>query len=88
MALAQYAKERLVDAGLELLFANRSTFKEFAVRTGRTATDAIRAARARGVHPGYPLGRDYQGMDDALLVAVTERRTTDEIDRLVEALAA
>jgi len=26
-------------------------------------------------------------MDDALLVAVTERRTTDEIDRLAEALA-
>jgi glycine dehydrogenase subunit 1 len=88
MALAQYAKERLADAGLAPLFPARPTFKEFAVRTGRPATDAIRAARARGVHPGYPLGRDYEGMDDALLVAVTERRTTDEIDRLVEALAA
>jgi hypothetical protein len=40
------------------------------------------------VHPGYALGRDYEGLDDALLVAVTEKRTTDEIDRLVEALAA
>src|SRR5829696_6654491 len=87
MALAQYAKERLAEAGLELLFPNRSTFKEFAVRAGRTATDAVRVARARGVHPGYPLGRDYEAMDDALLVAVTERRTTNEIDRLVEALA-
>src|SRR5829696_995358 len=88
MALAQYAKERLAEAGLELLFPNRSTFKEFAVRTGRPATEAIRTARARGVHPGYRLGRDYAGMDDALLVAVTERRTADEIDRLVEALSA
>jgi glycine dehydrogenase subunit 1 len=87
MALAQYAKERLEERGLELVFADRTTFKEFAVRTGRSATDAIAAARKRGVTPGYPLGRDYAGMDDALLVAVTERRTVDEIDRLAEALA-
>ena len=32
------------------------------------ATRSIRAARAQGVHPGYALGRDYAGMDDALLV--------------------
>jgi glycine dehydrogenase subunit 1 len=88
MALAQYAKGRLEERGLELLFPERATFKEFAVRTGRSATDAIRYARERGIYPGYPLGRDYAGMDDALLVAVTERRTTDEIDRLAEALAA
>jgi glycine dehydrogenase subunit 1 len=88
MALGQYAKERLLASGLELVFPERTTFKEFAVRVGRGATDAIRDARARGVNPGYPLGRDYAGLDDALLVAVTERRATDEIDRLVEALAA
>jgi glycine dehydrogenase subunit 1 len=87
MALAQYAKERLAERGLELLFPGKTTFKEFAVRTGQTATDAIRAARERGVNPGYPLGRDYPGLDDAILVAVTEKRTTAEIDRLVEALA-
>jgi glycine dehydrogenase subunit 1 len=85
MALAEHAKERL---GLPLVFPEQTTFKEFAVRVGRPAADAIREARKRGVHPGYPLGRDYEGMDDALLVAVTERRTLDEIDDLAEALAA
>jgi glycine dehydrogenase subunit 1 len=39
------------------------------------------------VHPGYALGRDYAGMDDVLLVALTERRTPEEIDRLAEVLA-
>jgi glycine dehydrogenase subunit 1 len=39
------------------------------------------------VHPGYALGRDYAGLDDALLVAVTERRSPADIDRLVEVLA-
>jgi glycine dehydrogenase subunit 1 len=84
MALADYAKERL---GLALSFPQQTTFKEFAVRVGRPAQDAIRSARASGVHPGYALGRDYAGLDDALLVAVTEKRTPEDIDRLAEALA-
>jgi glycine dehydrogenase subunit 1 len=88
LALSRYAKERLSDAGLELVFPEKTTFKEFAVRVGRPATDAIGDARAAGVHPGYALGRDYAGLDDALLVAVTEKRTTAEIDRLAEVLAA
>jgi glycine dehydrogenase subunit 1 len=47
----------------------------------------ISAAREHGVHPGYALGRDYEGMDDVLLVAVTEKRTPPEIDRLADVLA-
>jgi glycine dehydrogenase subunit 1 len=86
-ALAGHAKEQLQAAGFELVFSDRSTFKEFAVRVGRSAPDVIRAARDRGVHPGYALGRDYEGLDDCLLVAVTERRTREEIDRLVEVLS-
>ena len=85
MALAGYAKERL---GLPLVFSDKTTFKEFAVRVGRPAQEAITAARTRGIHPGYALGRDYPGMDDVLLVAVTERRTPAEIDRLAEVLAS
>jgi glycine dehydrogenase subunit 1 len=88
MALAEYAKERLTDAGLSLVFPDQTTFKEFAVRVGRSATDVVRTARERGVHPGYALGRDYQGLDDALLVCVTEKRTPEEIDRLAEVLTA
>ena len=88
LALSRYAKERLAEAGFELAFPNKATFKEFAVRVGRPAKDAISDARAAGIHPGYALGRDYAGLDDALLVAVTEKRTTAEIDSLVEVLAA
>jgi glycine dehydrogenase subunit 1 len=84
MALAAYAKERL---GLPLLFPDQTTFKEFAVRVGRPADEAIGAARDKGVHPGYALRRDYAGMEDAILVCVTEKRTPEDIDRLAEALA-
>ncbi len=83
MSLGAYAKETL---GLEPVFPERATFKEFAVRVGRSARDVIREARARGIHPGYALGRDYAGLDDALLVCVTEKRTPADIDRLAEVL--
>jgi glycine dehydrogenase subunit 1 len=83
MALAEHAKEKL---GRPLAFADRTTFKEFAVRVGRPAHEVVREARLRGVHPGYPLGRDYAGLDDTLLVAVTEKRTPEEIDRLAAVL--
>jgi glycine dehydrogenase subunit 1 len=84
MALAAHAKERL---RLPVVFSQQTTFKEFAVRVRRPGTEVVREARARGVHPGYVLGRDYAGMDDVLLVAVTERRTPAEIERLAEVLA-
>jgi glycine dehydrogenase subunit 1 len=88
LSLSAYAKQQLQErAGLELLFPDRATFKEFAVRVGRNARDVVSAARERGVHPGYALGRDYEGMDDVLLVAVTEKRTPAEIDRLADVLA-
>jgi glycine dehydrogenase subunit 1 len=86
-ALAAYAKQRLAATGVELLFSQKATFKEFAVRVGRNAREVVRAARASGVHPGYALGRDYAGMDDALLVAVTEKRSPADIDRLAAVLA-
>jgi glycine dehydrogenase subunit 1 len=87
MALAEYAGERLEAAGLERVFPDRRSFKEVVVRVGRNARDVVRAAREQGIHPGYPLGLDYAGMDDCLLVAVTEKRTRAEIDRLAAVLA-
>ena len=82
LALAQYARERVT---LEPAFA-ASSFKEVAFRTPIPAREVIRRAREQGVHPGYALGRNYEGMDDVLLVAVTEKRTVEDIDRLASVL--
>ena len=83
MALAEPAPERL---GRPLAFADKTTFREFAVRVARPAQEVVREARERGIHPGYAVGRDYPGLDDVLLVALTERRTLEEIDRLADVL--
>jgi glycine dehydrogenase subunit 1 len=83
LALAQYARERI---SLEPAFDSAS-FKEVAFRTPIPAREVVSRARERGVHPGYALGRDYEGLEDVLLVAVTEKRTPDDIDRLADVLA-
>jgi len=83
LALAQYARERIQ---LEPAFEAQA-FKEVAFRTPLAAREVVRRARERGVHPGYALGRDYEGMDDVLLVAVTEKKTADDVDRLAAVLA-
>jgi glycine dehydrogenase subunit 1 len=82
LALAQYARERVP---LEPAF-DAGSFKEVAFRTPIPAREVIAAARKRGVHPGYALGRDYEGMDDVLLVALTEKRTVEDVDRLATVL--
>ncbi len=60
--------------------------REFAVRV--PDLDALFAeARAAGINPGYRLGRDYPEYEDGLLVAITERRTRSDIDRLAQIAA-
>jgi glycine cleavage system P protein (glycine dehydrogenase) subunit 1 len=82
LALQAYTRERIP---LEPAF-DALSFKEAAFRTPIPAREVISRARERGVHPGYALGRDYEGMDDVLLVAVTEKRTVEDIDRLATVL--
>ena len=82
LALQAYARERI---RLEPAF-EAASFKEVAFRTPIPAREVIRRARAHGVHPGYVLGRDYEGMEDVLLVAMTEKRSVEDVDRLAEVL--
>ena len=45
------------------------------------------AGRRAGRVPGYALGRDYEGLDDAIMVALTEKRTVADIEHLAEVLS-
>jgi len=72
-----YARETL---GLESINPG-PVVREFAVRV--PDLDALfDRARTRRVNPGYRLGRDYPEYEDGLLVAITERRTREDIERL------
>jgi glycine dehydrogenase subunit 1 len=83
-AKARYALERLSDLpGVEPLFGDAPFFKEFAVRLPRPAAEVVDGLVERGYLGGVPLP-DADGR--ALLVAVTERRTREEIDGLALAM--
>jgi glycine dehydrogenase subunit 1 len=78
-----YAREAL---GLEAINPG-PVVREFAVRVP-DLDGLFERARAEGVNPGYRLGRDYPEYEDGLLVAITERRTKNDIDRLASLVGA
>ena len=86
---ARYAREQLsAVASLPPAF-EAPTFKEFVVRLGDRDVEALLASAAeQGILAGVPLARWYPQWSDALLVAVTEKRTKAQIDRLAQVLRA
>jgi glycine dehydrogenase subunit 1 len=80
---ARYAAERLAAVPTLAPKFDRPTFKEFVIRSkGRAVGALIEKCRQEKILAGVPLGRWYPQLDDCLLVAVTERRTKEQIDRL------
>jgi glycine dehydrogenase subunit 1 len=78
-----YAREAL---GLDRINPG-PVVREFAVRV--PDLDGLFArARAAGVNPGYRLARDYPEYEDGLLVAITERRSKADIDKLAALVGA
>ncbi len=83
-----YARDRLDAIDGVTVLADRPVVREFAVALDAPVAAVIERCRAKGINPGYPLGRDYPEFENGLLVAITERRTRAQIDRLAEVLAA
>ncbi len=81
-----YARRRLAAIdGVELLH-EAPVAREFAIRLQAPVGEVLDALAAEGIAAGYPLARDYPEHADGLLIAITERRTRAEIDRLADAL--
>jgi glycine dehydrogenase subunit 1 len=73
--------------GFEAAF-DQPFFREFVVRTPAPPGEIVSALAGKGILAGVDLGGFDLGLDDGLLVAVTEKRTAGEIDRLAEELGA
>ncbi len=86
--LACIAADRLAQVpGVSVL--NESFFNEFTIRLGRDARQVVRNLAGKGVLAGVSLGRlypDHPGLSDALLVAVTETTSEEDIEALAIAL--
>lgn len=82
-----YARERLAAVeGIELLH-EAPVVREFAVCLDAPVGEVLDRCAEAGIAAGYPLGRDYPEYESGLLVAITERRSKADIDRLADALA-
>jgi glycine dehydrogenase subunit 1 len=83
---AEYTKQLLSNIkGVEVKRSS-PTFNEFTVHLPKDASQVVAAMMRKGFAAGFPLGRYYPGMERYLLVAVTEKRTKEEIDRYASAL--
>lgn len=83
---AHYAAECLSKLKGYSLWSDQPFFNEFTLRCPLPAEQIAAALLDEDILAGYPLGRDYPGMEEALLIAVTEMNSKDEIDGLCEAL--
>ncbi len=59
------------------------TFNEFTLCLSKDASIVVNAMIKRGFAAGFPLGRYYDDMDNYMIVAVTEKRTKQEIENYV-----
>lgn len=83
---AHYAAQRIAALeSFEMAF-DAPFFKEFAIRTTKDVGAVLRACRDQGILGGVALSRFGDQHEDCILVAVTEKRTKEEIDRLVDVL--
>jgi glycine dehydrogenase subunit 1 len=83
-----YARERLAALDGVALLHDQPVVREFAVALDAPVDRVIERCAERGVNPGYPLARDYPEHENGLLVALTERRSRADIDRLADTLGA
>jgi len=82
----QYAMKALTASGAKLRFGGK-VFGEFVLDLPKQAVAVRDALLDKGVLAGLPLGEFYPGMENSLLVAVTEIRTKDQIDQYAAKLA-
>ncbi len=86
-----YARETLAALDGVALLHDQPVVREFALRLDVDGLEGVRrvisCCQDEGVNPGYALGRDFDEYPDGLLVAITEQRTKEHIDKLADVLA-
>jgi glycine dehydrogenase subunit 1 len=85
---AKYAHDALIATGLFRPLFGKPFFKEFALEYKGDVAALNQKLLGEGIIGGYALEKDYPEYKNAWLVAVTEKRTKQEIDTLAKAVTA
>ena len=85
---SHYLAGRLCEIGGVSMAFEAPFFKEFVVKLPVAAEEVVNRLRPHRILAGVPIGRYFPGMDDLLLVCVTEKRTKEDMDEFVQRLGA
>ncbi len=83
---ADYMAKSLDNKGFTIM-NNAPFFNEFVVKLPRPVKEVNAKLLEAGIIGGFDLGTDY-GLENQMLLAVTEQRTKEEIDQFIEVLEA
>jgi len=83
----RYTRDALLAVERVEAYVDAPVLREFAIHLPIEASVVVERMADAGFLAGIPLGDQFDEGEHALLVAVTERRTRDEIDAYVTALA-
>ena len=88
MSKAVFARNELLKIkGVEPV-GNGAFFNEFVIKVPCDAAELVGKLIDKGFAAGFPLGRYYSDRHDQLLIAVTEKRSREEIKALANAMEA
>lgn len=80
---AHYLYDQLIATGKFTPVFDKPFLKEFAIRTTLNLDALSKKLLDNGILGGIRLGDEKEGMKDCLLFCVTEKRSKEEIDRLI-----
>ncbi len=80
------AKEISKLDGFELVYPDTPFFMEFVVKTVNPAEKILKKAEKKGIFAGVHLERFRKEWKDHILIAVTEKRTKEDMDRFLSVL--
>lgn len=85
---AEYAKARLAAIPGVKVLQSAPTFNEFTISLPKPAAALVEGMLKEGITAGVPLCDFYAGLENALVVTVTEKRSKKEIDHFATLLEA
>lgn len=83
---AHYAYEKLLATGKFEKVFDAPFYKEFAIKCNKPVCELNKKLLENGIIGGFDLGKHYPEFENVMLIAVTEKRTKEEIDKLCKVL--
>lgn len=83
---AHYAYNELIKSGKYKPLFNQPFFNEFALISNKNADNLNKELLNRGILGGFNLETEYPELKNSFLLCVTEKRSREEIDNLVQSM--